>query len=241
MSDHYRSILNVLSPSFVNEYSMSLDGVDEYMNVANNTTIGRTQNISFSLWMKSNSTAKQWIIGNPTSSDTGTGLFIENTDILIFQLGDGTNDSYFNSRVSSFSTYAPTGQWNHILATFDGTDAKIFINGVLRNTWSPTTPYTISGWSTFYIGRRFANLSDMFNGNLDEVAMWDNDQSSNVSTIYNGGEPADLTSLSPLSWWRMGDGDTWGGSSWTLTDNGSGGNDATSVNMEEADRVTDVP
>ena len=133
------------------------------------------------------------------------------------------------------------GQWNHILATFDGADAKIFINGVLRNTWSPTTPYTISGWSNFYIGRRQANLSNMFNGSFDEVAVWDSDQSSNVSTIYNGGAPTDLTSLSPLSWWRMGDGDTWNGSVWTLTDNGSGGNNATSVNMEEADRVTDVP
>ena len=227
--------------SIFNRFSFQFDGLDDYFDIANNTTIGRTQNISFSLWMKSNSTSRQWIVGNTASSNTGTGLFIENTDILIFQIGDGTNDSYFNSRVSSFSTYAPIGQWNHILATFDGTDAKIFINGVLRNTWSPTTPYTISGWSTFYIGRRFANLLNPYNGYLDEVAMWDNDQSINAVTIYNSGKPKVLSSFSPISWWRMGDGDSWNGSVWTLTDQGSGGNDGTSSGMDENNRVLDTP
>lgn len=230
-----------ISPNSYSQNSFVFDGIGDYFNVANNTTIGRTQNISFSLWMKSNTTARQWIIGNPTSSNGGAGLFIENTDILIFQLGDGTNDSYFNSRVSSFSTYAPTGQWNHILATFDGTDAKIFINGVLRNTWSPTTPYTISGWSNFYIGRRQANLSDMFNGYLDEVYIWDNDQSGNISTIYGNGVPTDISSLNPISHWRMGENATWDGANWTLTDQGSGGNDATSVSMPEGAKTGDQP
>ena len=32
-----------------------------------------------------------------------------------------------------------------------------------------------------------------------------------------------------------------GTGNWTLTDQGTGGADATSVNMEEADKTTDVP
>ena len=44
-----------------------------------------------------------------------------------------------------------------------------------------------------------------------------------------------LSDLSPLSWWRMGDGDT----SPTLTDNGSGGNDGTMTNFSTFS--TDVP
>ena len=230
-----------ISPNSYSQNSFVFDGIGDYFNVANNTTIGRTQNISFSVWMKSNTTARQWIIGNPTSSNGGSALYVENTDILIFQLGDGTNDSYFNSRVSSLSTYAPTGQWNHILATFDGTDAKIFINGVLRNTWSPTTPYTISGWSNFYIGRRQANVSNMFNGYLDEVYIWDNDQSGNISTIYGNGVPTDISSLNPISHWRMGESATWDGANWTLTDQGSGGNDATSVSMPFEAKTGDQP
>ena len=39
----------------------------------------------------------------------------------------------------------------------------------------------------------------------------------------------------------MGDKATYDGTNWTLIDQGSGGNDATSVNMDEIDRVEDTP
>ena len=104
----------------------------------------KAQNISYSIWVNLDVTTRQYIIGNQSSSNGGCGLQMESGDVLIFQMADGTNDSFYNSRVASFSTYAPINTWNHILATWDGTDSKIYINGVLRNTWSPTLPYTIS-------------------------------------------------------------------------------------------------
>ena len=76
-----------------------------------------------------------------------------------------------------------------------------------------------------------------FPGKIDEVAVWDSDQTSNVSTIYNSGTPADLSSLSPKSWWRMGDND--GGTGTTITDQGSDGNDGTLTNGPTFS--TDVP
>jgi alkaline phosphatase len=51
----------------------------------------------------------------------------------------------------------------------------------------------------------YGTSSDTFGGLIDEVAIWDSDQSSNLSTIYNSRVPADLSALSPLSWWRMGE------------------------------------
>lgn len=74
-------------------------------------------------------------------------------------------------------------------------------------------------------------------GNLDEVAIWNSDQTSNLSTIYNSGTPDDLSSLSPVGWWRNGDGDNYD----IITDHGSGGNDGTMTNMTSGDIVTDVP
>ena len=63
---------------------------------------------------------------------------------------------------------------------------------------------------------------------------------SNVSTIYNSGVPGDISSLNPLSWWRMGDGtgdtDSGGGSPGagdtvgTVADQGSGSNNGTGTN-----------
>ena len=232
-----------LKPSFQNTYSLDFDGVDEYLNIANNTTIGRTQNISYSVWVNlTSTTARQYIIGNWSSSNYGTGLALENIggNALVFQIGDGTIDSFFNSRVSNFSTLVSPNTWAHILATWDGTDAKIYINGNLENTWSPITPYTI-GFGSFWIGRRSNSpTSQIVNGKLDELALFDT--AISIGDVWDGsGKPTDLSDLSPTTWYRMGEKATYDGTNWTLVDQGSEGNNATSVNMDLIDRVEDTP
>ena len=158
---------------------------------------------------------------------------------LVFQIGDGTNDSFFNSRVSNFSTLVSPNTWAHILATWDGTDAKIYINGNLENTWSPTTPYTIVVSNPFHIGWR-GIFSNMTNGMLDELSLFDT--AISIGDVWNGsGKPTDLSDLSPTTWYRMGEKATYDGTNWTLVDQGSEGNNATSVNMDLIDRVEDTP
>ena len=79
----------------------------------------------------------------------------------------------------------------------------------------------------------------LFTGTIDEVGIWTTTalSASDVTSIYNSGVPNDISSLSPVSWWRMGDGDTYP----TITDNGSGGNDGTMNAMSSANFVADVP
>jgi len=238
---------------FTNTYSMSLDGVDEYFNVGT-SSLGITGAITVSAWVKI-----------PTTNTGGGSPYIQmiicedNTSggqrnwALSWR---GTGYNYFSFQVwhtnlttTSINSTGITpndNQWHHLLGTFDGTTGtngmKFYIDGVLNGQKTATSTGVNSYASTeTTIGALTGGGGRRLEGTIDEVAIWNTDQNTNASTIYNSGTPTDLSSLSPLSWWRMGDGDTWGGSSWTLTDNGSGGNDATSVNMEEADRVTDVP
>ncbi len=75
---------------------------------------------------------------------------------------------------------------------------------------------------------------------VDELAIWDSDQSSNVATIYNSGVPFDLSTLGtqPKHWWRMGDGDTYP----NLQDNGTEANCVfVMYNMTSANIVSDTP
>jgi hypothetical protein len=231
--------------SSFSKYSFNFDGLDDYIDVANGTTIGRTQNISYSIWVNLvDGTARQYLVGNWTSSNGGTGLSIETSNTLVFLLGDGSNDSYFNSRVTNFTTYAPNNTWNHILATWDGIDAKIYINGVLRNTWTPTS-LTISNWNTFHIARRGASTTSFLpNGKLDEVAIWDSGLSAGeVTAIYNGGNPKDLSGNSPVSWWRMGEEATYDGTTnqFTIPDQAGTNNGTSSNTMLLETLVGDTP
>ena len=81
-------------------------------------------------------------------------------------------------------------------------------------------------------------FSHVFNGEIDEVSIYSRGLTqSEVTSIYNGGVPNDVSSISNIeAWWRMGDGDTFP----TLTDN-IGSNNGTMTNMTSGNIVTDVP
>lgn len=214
------------------------DGGDDIITIANGSTIARQQNISYSLWVNTTDlTATQYIVGNSDSSNKGTSIFIV-SGALVFQMGDNSNDSYFNSRVSSLSTYVNADEWFHVAASWDGTDSKIYINGIERNSWTPSQPYTISGWSSnFIIGRRADTASSFFEGKLSNIAFWDSGLTApQITTIYNNGSPGDISSLSPISWWKLNAQDTFDGTNWTIIDS-SGSNNGTSAGMTSANLV----
>jgi len=72
--------------------------------------------------------------------------------------------------------------------------------------------------ATVNIGGMNPGANQTFRGRMDEVSMWTKALTdADVTDIYNGGTPGDLSlSSSLLSWWRMGDND--GGTGTTVTD-----------------------
>jgi hypothetical protein len=122
---------------------------------------------------------------------------------------------------------------------------RIYINSVDATSSVNISSRTAFSTSTgaIWLGEEANGYLNPLLGNTDEVAMWvGSDERANIADIYNGGVPFDLSTLAsaPSHWWRMGDGDSFGGGVWTLNDN-IGSYNLDSVNMEEADRVTDVP
>lgn len=196
-------------------YSLSFDGTGQYINCGT-SNISELQVLSLSCWFKevdSSNTGTRAIIANKNySSNNGVALWIFGSD-LVFQIAaQNDNLSWNNSRVVIFRNYAPIGSWHHISCTYDGTDAKIYINGVLRNTWTPTQPYTVY-YSPTYNELRIANRSDTtgapFVGKIDETAIFNTALTeAQVLEIYNNGKPGNLDNFSgtaPISWWRLGE------------------------------------
>ena len=233
--------------SFSNTKSIELDGIDDYVNVGS-SSLGITSAISVSAWVKI-----------PTSNTGGGGTNIQmivcedttsggQRNWLLSWRGTGYNYFSFsiwhtnltNTSINSTGITPNDGQWHHLLGTFDGSTGtngmKFYIDGVL-NGQKTATSTGINSFSSSEptIGAITNGTARILEGNIDEVAIWNSDQSANATTIYNSGRPNDISSLSPLSWWRCGDGDT----APTLTDNGSGGNDGTMTNFTTFS--TDVP
>ena len=214
---------------------------NNYISFANGSTMARQQNITYSAWVKFDSvSANQMILGNRVNSTSGAAIFVQ-SNVLRFQMGDGatSSDSYYNNAVANLSNYISSGEWGHIAATWDGTDAKVYVNGVERSSWTPSQPYTITGWGEFFIGRRSENTTFLMNGELSNLAFWNSGLTSpQIETIYNNGSPSDISSLNPVSWWKLDASDTYNSSTgnWTIEDH-AGSNDGTSSGMTQANLV----
>ena len=181
--------------------------------------------------------------------------FNHGRDFIIADTPTTTNDAYiamfaggiiYGKTSASGGIPINDGNWHHLVWTYDGTagtsaSINMYVDG--QNQYSNAT-YS-SFWSyeiKFQYFGKPTSANTYFAGSMDEVAYFNSILSpSDVTAIYNSGVPNDLTSLNPVSWYRMGDSSTWDGSKWTLIDQGSGSNNAESVNMVEADRETDVP
>ncbi len=203
-------------------YSLSFDGANDYIDCG---VINQVQTFSYSVWVNpTNWSATRVLMQQGQSSNYGVSFWFMSNGTLRCIGANGTNDSYFGNIVVNADTILPSGQWGHILFTHEktgtGATQKIYINGTLRNTYiSTTNPYTIDYLGNpLYIARR-NNSTAYWLGKIDEVAIWNSDQSTNVSTIYNGGVPSDLSSLNPIAYYKMGENATFKDPQWLLPSN----------------------
>ena len=78
----------------------------------------------------------------------------------------------------------------------DGTDLKVYIDGVLDATGAGKGRTLYNGNRTLRLGRLTASTTQKLIGNLDEVAIFGTALGlSDAQSIYNGGVPNDISSL----------------------------------------------
>jgi hypothetical protein len=234
MSSNYRSILNVQGSSFASTNSFTFDGIDDYVSLAS-----RTQNFTdftISVWFKTTSKGgANAIIGN-SSAEGGYLFFIGQSSGVI---------KFYDSAYRTISGTIIDNAWHHLAVTYDSSvnELKSYIDNSLFTTYTPSTSALATNSHSFnQIGQRIT--VGQWLGNLDELAVWDSVlDSTEVSNIYNGGIPNDLATTNPVHWWRMGEEANYAGGEWTLTDQGSGGNNGFSDTLPAppAQPSTDVP
>jgi len=236
--------------SIFNRFSFEFDGTDEFVTMGN--TINMAQDgsdaFSFSFWMKrTNGGGVQTFLGKSQTSGKGIRIY-SNGNIIYMLIGTYSSACIFNQ--FNFTTLN-NGSWHHIVWTYDGSSTqagmKLYINDSLKTLGSGITNTPINLQNTtmdFMIGASgtLSSYNYEYNGYMDEVSYFDSVLTQeNITSIYNNGVPSNISSLNPISWWRMGDESNFTGGVWTLTDQGSGGNDGTSNGMDENNRVLDTP
>jgi hypothetical protein len=234
------------SGAFSNTNSIDLDGFNDFVSMGDVLDMANdgTDAFTISCWFKTTDTATQMLIAKQRNASpyNGYNLYLSSNRIR-FTLGTLSGSAYIQGQTGLIGTITD-GNWHHLALTYDGSQDISGFNlyydnaNITISTLSNNTPTDVSSSSEFMLGARGTTSSYgvLYDGILDEVAYFNSELSaSDVNTIYGTGTPSSLSSLSPVSWWRCGDGDT----SPTLTDNGSATNDGTMNNFTIFS--TDVP
>ena len=225
----------IAAAPLTNTYSVDLDGSDDYVDLGDLGTAGRSLGC-LSLWVNTDnaiqagSTTYRGVLAGWGGGFNGFAHGYLSTTTRILTVESGDRRSYWTVT----SGYSLSSGWHHLVMNHNGTGYDIYVDGDIAGTTTGTL--TVNAFSKltgtaidgFYIGTSGAN--SFYTGGLyDEVGLWDNGlTSTQISEIYNSGVPISLSSYSPDGWWRMGDDD--GGTGTTITDQSGNGNDGTLTN-----------
>ena len=245
----------------VSNYSFEFDGVDDYIDFGNPTDLQITTDLSVSFWFKGSSTANQAIVAKDTFGLRCWGIWNN-----VFGAGNNLQFYIFNSNslteVQTSANYND-GNWHNVVCVFKpSTYLRIYVDGVLDGENTTLIPATIDNdAANLTVGSIVSSGIPVyeFEGNVDEVAIFNTDQSANISSLYNSGTPTTISGA--VAHYKMGEQATFSGGVWTVPDsagsnNGTSNgmtiedrigeapnseNNALSFNMDEVDRTTDVP
>jgi hypothetical protein len=95
----------------------------------------------------------------------GTGVWIQSRGIGFERYRDGIGTSV------TVATGLAVGEWSHVVASYDGTYMRLFVNGVMVNAKQTTTPLLAGG--TLELGAGAGGGSGYLFADLDDVALFD--------------------------------------------------------------------
>jgi len=156
---------------------MVSDGITDRVDVPSKN-YGTTYTLS--CWVKTTDVSGVAISGD---SNTSYALHITGTKIYHYPFGGG----YYNQ-----SATVADGVWHHIAIARSGGDIEFYVDGSNIGTTSGAVGDMIV--AAFFA---YENGSYTMVGNMDEIAFFSTQLSSaQITTIYNSGEPTDLSTFS---------------------------------------------
>lgn len=162
----------------------SFNGTSGYMDTPSNSKFDLSQ-FSIEAWFKgtgSNPSGAQFIIDR--ASPENYGLYVTTTGHAQFRAYNSAGTAIFNFATTSVIT---GGGWYHLVATYDGTTANIYVNGVLDASKTASgTPDAAGGG--VWVGRYAASGADYLAGTVSDVAVYPAAlTATQVATHYQAG------------------------------------------------------
>ncbi len=169
--------LNVLLPLNQTKGVLSFDGSDDHIALGASSQFGLERNLTIESVVKRDSGGWNGIFGR---SDGGT--------FIHFQLYGETVNVYFYGpglACVSGNVITTTSKYYHIVTTFDGTSAKIYVDGSNTTTTTTTSTANVNSASNVSIGKVYSS-DRFFDGNIPVVNIYNRALSAEeITRKYN--------------------------------------------------------
>jgi hypothetical protein len=233
-------------------YSMTFDGTsNEYINCGHAalTAISGGSNtlstsMSVSMWFKlGSSSSSRGLINFGSLGNTYGGFTIRHQSSVFSFLKESTH------LVSGGYTFTNTSEWHHMAFVYDPSSASncyLYIDGVdtgvsFVNVGNLSFQNSNLTNRNLIIGAYYGD-ADTFTGSISNCSIYNKLLTTNqVLTIYNGGVPNDISSLSPTGWWSLGGDSYFNGNDFICPDLSSNSNNGTSSGMGGTELVGSGP
>ncbi len=256
--------VTVAEIAYTNNKSLNFNGTSGYLqgNPVNMNALDRASNgdgnaWTVSMWVKpSSNTATQTLMVYGAGDDyNGGAITLKQSGGTTLVLNYGT---VYNNIILVAANSFVANTWQHVMITFDGgttgsvpTDSSdyysrfdIYVDGVLKSNIGVASgggyDGVISGANPsdniFRFGRASNVHNNYYDGTINQIAIWDTDETANLATIYNSGATQDLSSLTsaPTHYYEIETSVT------TITDI-EGSADLTGYNFVSSNLVTNTP
>lgn len=147
-------------------YSLSLNGVDGYVSVPNNSSLDISGPVSVEAWIKTNSAAQQGIVeryGWLNTDDGGYALRIEQGRLKFMTVRNANTYDFVTG-----ATVVSVGMWHHVAGVFDGSELRVYLDGRIDGA-KPSNIAPAPGTQSLKIGARGDTGGNTFDGLIDEV------------------------------------------------------------------------
>ncbi|HEY6905944.1 MAG TPA: LamG-like jellyroll fold domain-containing protein [Ignavibacteriaceae bacterium] len=196
--------------------ALQFDGNNDYINFGNSSTFNIDSAVTFEIWINPDTIQNGFILNKWVNFQEDKQMVYTGGHVTFYL------HNVFAGVALVSPSIVPVHQYTHVAATYDGSTAKLYVNGVLDTSESVgSSPSNSSGM--LYMGSnpdRFDFIAP-FKGILDEFRIWNiartqSEIQSTMNQSLNGNEPG------LVGYWRFDEGT--GPTTADLTSNGNTGN-----------------
>jgi len=146
--------------------ALQLDGVDDYVNCGNSTSLDITEEITLSAWVKTSDAGNDE--NNPFVTKGDHTYAIKHTDDneIQFYIYDG---DWFSANVNVDSSF--NGDWRFVAGTYDGNEVKAYVDGGLRAVIAHAGTIEVRT-NDLIIGANSEASDRFYNGAIDDVRIY---------------------------------------------------------------------